>query len=163
MKNKFKLKIISIVLAISNFSYANTDIEVFYDPLYYDDINKLLDIKESSIIDKNKIEKIKNTGLLNNEKIIEEVEKKQKVLEMKKIEESITLTPNKIENPNQNSEAKREAFLENIDDRFNKMPDFIEDEKDGGKVKSTVEAKKIGSAKINEIKSEEISRKNTKN
>ena len=54
-------------------------------------------------------------------------------------------------------------MLENIDDRFEKMPDFIEDEKDGGKVKSTVEAKKIGSAKINEIKSEEISRKNTKN
>ena len=82
---------------------------------------------------------------------------------MKKIEEAITLTPNKIEKPNQSSEAKRAAFLENIDDRFEKMPDFIEDEKDGGKVKSTVEAKKIGSAKINEIKSEEISRKNTKN
>ncbi len=43
------------------------------------------------------------------------------------------------------------------------MPDFIEDEKDGGKVKSTVEAKKIGSAKVNEIKSEETSRKKTKN
>ena len=163
MKNKFKLKIISIVLAISNFSYANTDIEVFYDSFYYDDINKLLDIREGSIIDRYKFDKVKNTGLLSNEKLLEEVEKKQKALEMKKIEEAITLTPNKIEKPNQSSEAKRAAFLENIDDRFEKMPDFIEDEKDGGKVKSTVEAKKIGSAKINEIKSEEISRKNTKN
>lgn len=163
MKNKFKLKIISIVLAISNFSHANTDIEVFYDPFYYDDINKLLDIQEGSIIDRYKFDKVKNTGLLSNEKLLEEVEKKQKALEMKEIEEAITLTPNKIEKPNQSSEAKRAAFLENIDDRFEKMPDFIEDEKDGGKVKSTVEAKKIGSAKINEIKSEEISRKNTKN
>lgn len=163
MKNKFKLKIISIVLAIYNFSYANTDIEVFYDPFYYDDINKLLDIREGSIIDRYKFDKVKNTGLLSNEKLLEEVEKKQKALEMKKIEEAITLTPNKIEKPNQNSEAKREAFLENIDDRFEKMPDFIEDEKDGGKVKSTVEAKKIGSAKVNEIKSEETSRKKTKN
>lgn len=163
MKNKFKLKIISIVLAIYNFSYANTDIEVFYDPFYYDDINKLLDIREGSIIDRYKFDKVKNTGLLSNEKLLEEVEKKQKALEMEKIEEAITLTPNKIEKPNQNSEAKREAFLENIDDRFEKMPDFIEDEKDGGKVKSTVEAKKIGSAKVNEIKSEETSRKKTKN
>ena len=163
MKNKFKLKIISIVLAISNFSYANADIEVFYDPFYYDDINKLLDIREGSIIDRYKFDKVKNTGLLSNEKLLEEVEKKQKALEMKKIEEAITLTPNKIEKPNQNSEAKREAFLENIDDRFDKMPDFIEDEKDGGKVKSTVEAKKIGSVKVNEIKSEETSRKKTKN
>ena len=163
MKNKFKLKIISIVLAISNFSYANTDIEVFYDPFYYDDINKLLDIQEGSIIDRYKFDKVKNTGLLSNEKLLEEVEKKQKALEMKKIEEAITLTPNKIEKPNQSSEAKRAAFLENIDDRFEKMPDFIEDEKDGGKVKSTVEAKKIGSAKVNEIKSEETSRKKTKN
>lgn len=163
MKNKFKLKIISIVLAISNFSYANADIEVFYDPFYYDDINKLLDIREGSIIDRYKFDKVKNTGLLSNEKLLEEVEKKQKALEMKKIEEAITLTPNKIEKPNQSSEAKRAAFLENIDDRFEKMPDFIEDEKDGGKVKSTVEAKKIGSAKVNEIKSEETSRKKTKN
>lgn len=163
MKNKFKLKIISVLLSISSFSYANTDIEVFYDPFYYDDINKLLDIREGSIIDRYKFDKVKNTGLLSNEKLLEEVEKKQKVLEMKKIEEAITLTPNKIERPNQSSEAKRAAFLENIDDRFEKMPDFIEDEKDGGKVKSTVEAKKIGSAKVNEIKSEETSRKKTKN
>jgi hypothetical protein len=116
-----------------------------------------------SVIDRYKFDKVKNTGLLSNEKLLEEVEKKQKALEMKKIEEAITLTPNKIERPNKSSDEKRAAFLESIDDRFEKMPDFIEDEKDGGKVKSTVEAKKIGSAKINEIKSEEISRKNTKN
>ena len=126
MKNKFKLKIISIVLAISNFSYANTNIEVFYDPFYYDDINKLLDIREGSIIDRYKFDKVKNTGLLSNEKLLEEVEKKQKALEMKKIEEAITLTPNKIERPNKSSDEKRAAFLESIDDRFEKMPDFMQ-------------------------------------
>lgn len=47
--------------------------------IYYDDINKLLDIREGSIIDRYKFDKIKNTGLLSNEKLLEEVEKNKKL------------------------------------------------------------------------------------
>ena len=47
---KFKL----IVILLTSNLYASQKIEVFYDPFYYEDINKVLVIQEGFVISKNK-------------------------------------------------------------------------------------------------------------
>lgn len=155
---KFKL----IVILLTSNLYASQKIEVFYDPFYYEDINKLLGVEEGSIIDKYKFGKVQNNGSLSDESLIQEIDKLQKKLDFEKKSVDIKVTPkNEIIEDKRNKDEKRASFLENIDDRFEKLPNFIEDEKTGEKIKSNVEIRNLkNNIKINELEFKEI--KNTK-
>ena len=86
---KFKL----IVILLTSNLYASQKIEVFYDPFYYEDINKLLGIEEGSIIDKYKFGKVQNNGSLSDESLIQEIDKLQKKLDFEKKSVDIKVTP----------------------------------------------------------------------
>lgn len=154
--NTIKYLLIAI-LATSAYANQNNEIDVFYDPFYYDDINKLLDIREGSIIDEYKFGKVKNNGTLSNESLIQEIEKRQKELEQKiREEQKIVITPREKVIVNQDLNKSRENFLESIDDRFDKIPNIIEDDKTGEKIKSNVEVIRGKEAIVENIKLKEV-------